>query len=71
MTCFKVSLPYFFVLYVEMANRLLYKMNAKDVFPLVLSFNTTDLPAIDDKAAVAGARGIAGFFNDIKSEAEG
>lgn len=71
MTCFKVSLPYFFVLYVEMANRLFYKMNAKDVFLLVSSFNTTDLPAIDDKAAVAGAKGIAGFFNDIKSEAEG
>jgi hypothetical protein len=54
-----------------MSNRLLYKMNAKDVFPLVSSFNTTDLPSIDDKAAVAGARGIASFFNHIKSEAEG
>lgn len=53
------------------ADRVLYKMNAKDVFPLVSSFDTTDIPAIDDKAAVAGARGIASFFNGIKSEAEG
>jgi multimeric flavodoxin WrbA len=47
----------------RMANRLLYKMNAKDVFPLISSYNTDKNPAIHDKAAVSGAKDIADFFN--------
>lgn len=47
----------------QMANRLLRKMNAKDIFPLVSSFDTENIPAIHDKAAVSGATDVADFFN--------
>ena len=47
----------------QVAGFLLRKMNAKNVFPLVSSFDTTYTSAIDDQEAVAGAKSIAYFFN--------
>lgn len=50
----------------QVAGFLLRKMNAKNVFPLVSSFNTTQTPAMNDHEAVTGAKNIAHFFNSFE-----
>lgn len=42
---------------------LLYHVNAVDVYPLVCSFNTNAMPAINDKNAVDSVIKISKFFN--------
>ncbi|MDF2542407.1 MAG: putative acetyltransferase [Herbinix sp.] len=42
---------------------LLRHMNAYDILPVVYSHGTNDKPAIEDKTALSGVKGIAKFFN--------
>ncbi len=46
------------------ARVLLRHMNAKDILPVVYSFDTNNNPAKNDEAALQGARKIARFFNN-------
>lgn len=46
----------------ETACTLLRHMNCRDIYRPVVSHNTNERPAVQDTKAVAGARGIAGFF---------
>ena len=43
---------------------LLHHMNAYDIFPIVISHDTNNRPAVEDNAALAGVEGIVGFFNE-------
>lgn len=45
------------------ACALLHTMNTRDIYPLVYSFDTNNIPAVDDPAAVEGAIAIAGYFS--------
>lgn len=43
---------------------LLHHMNAYDILPAVISHDTNNRPAADDKAALAGVNYIVEFFNE-------
>lgn len=43
-------------------------MNAYDIFPVVYSHNTNNIPSIDDKKAINDSKELAKFFNKIMSE---
>lgn len=42
---------------------LLHEMNSKDIHPLVYSFDTNTIPAVNDPEAIRGVKEIAQFFN--------
>ena len=50
----------------QTACTLLHHMNSKDIYPVVGSFGTNNLPAASDPKALQGVKGIAGFFNSPK-----
>lgn len=43
---------------------LLHHMNARNIAPVVCSFNTNNIPAKDDTKAMEESRNLAMFFND-------
>lgn len=45
------------------ACTLLHHMNVTEVYPLVGSFNTNELPAVEDKKAMEGVVNIISYFN--------
>lgn len=47
---------------------LLHHMNVKEIYPIVCSFNTDNLPASEDNDTIACVSKISKFFNSSDSE---